>query len=338
VDDFAGKLKTARAFLKGMSDSERLALSKQLQDANYVVPVTGTFTDDLALAYSGAISGAQGAWELNKEFPTVEEFLADRQRQVAAIKAAGGGAGGDGSILRAISDDTQASAIINRVFENVLKREATPAEVRSLQKILNDAERRKPTRSVDGTTTGGLNRDQLITDAIKTGIYNKKPVAILGKLSKELEEKKTDKRTINGESLAATAKANGITLSKAQLDAYTQEIQNGKDIDAIKTQIRNSASLGYPDSIKQLIAQGTDLETIYSPYRNRMASILEMDPEAIDLNDPTLRMAIGPDKEMTLYDFQRQLRKDNRWQYTNNARSEAADVTTTVLKNFGFMG
>jgi hypothetical protein len=96
--------------------------------------------------------------------------------------------------------------------------------------------------------------------------------------------------------------------------------------------------LGYPDSIKQLIAQGTDLETIYSPYRARMASILEMDPAAIDLNDPTLRMAIGPDKEMTLYDFQRQLRKDNRWQYTNNARSEAADVTTTVLKNFGFMG
>jgi hypothetical protein len=49
-------------------------------------------------------------------------------------------------------------------------------------------------------------------------------------------------------------------------------------------------------------------------------------------------MAIGPDKEMSLYEYQRALRKDNRWQYTNQARGEAADVAKTVLKDFGFMG
>jgi hypothetical protein len=69
-----------------------------------------------------------------------------------------------------------------------------------------------------------------------------------------------------------------------------------------------------------------------------MSSVLEVNPNSIPLNDPTLRMAIGPDKEMSLYEYQRELRKDNRWQYTNQARTEASDAATTVLKDFGFMG
>jgi hypothetical protein len=69
-----------------------------------------------------------------------------------------------------------------------------------------------------------------------------------------------------------------------------------------------------------------------------MGGVLEINPNSIPLNDPTLRMAIGPDKEMSLYEYQRMLRKDNRWQYTDQARTEAADVAKTVLRDFGFMG
>jgi hypothetical protein len=49
-------------------------------------------------------------------------------------------------------------------------------------------------------------------------------------------------------------------------------------------------------------------------------------------------MAIGPDKEMSLYDFQRQLRKDTRWQYTDNAREEVSNAAMKVLQDFGFQG
>jgi hypothetical protein len=69
-----------------------------------------------------------------------------------------------------------------------------------------------------------------------------------------------------------------------------------------------------------------------------MAPVLELNPDSISLNDPTLRGAIGQDKEMTLYDFQRSLRKDPRWQYTNNAREEVSDAALRVLKDFGFQG
>jgi hypothetical protein len=94
--------------------------------------------------------------------------------------------------------------------------------------------------------------------------------------------------------------------------------------------------MGMPDNIKKMVADGADLESIYQPYKNRMASILELNPESINMNDATLRSAIGPDKEMPLYEFERALRKDSRWQYTNNARTKASEISARIRRDFGF--
>jgi hypothetical protein len=69
-----------------------------------------------------------------------------------------------------------------------------------------------------------------------------------------------------------------------------------------------------------------------------MASVLEVAPDSIGLDDKTLRGAIGPEKEMSLYDFQRMLRKDPRWQYTDNARQEGSNAVLGVLRDFGLQG
>ena len=142
--------------------------------------------------------------------------------------------------------------------------------------------------------------------------------------------------------LQKTAAANGLDLQGNfgnQISGWLTAIAKGEDVDNIKQQIREVAKLGQPDSIKKLIDNGTDLKTIYAPYRNTMASVLEIqDPESIKLTDPTLRMAISPTGELNLYDYQKALRKDNRWQYTEQARSEVARATKQVLQDFGFMG
>jgi hypothetical protein len=142
--------------------------------------------------------------------------------------------------------------------------------------------------------------------------------------------------------LQATAAANGLDLQgnfKDQIPGWLTAIANGEDVKNIKQQIREVAKLGQPDSIKKLIDNGTDLKTIYAPYRNTMASVLEIqDPNSIKLDDPTLRMAITPNGELNLYDYQKALRKDNRWQYTQQANQEVSDATQKVLKDFGFMG
>jgi hypothetical protein len=69
-----------------------------------------------------------------------------------------------------------------------------------------------------------------------------------------------------------------------------------------------------------------------------MASTLELDPNAIDLNDPTLRMAITDKGDMNLYDFKKALRQDNRWQYTSSAKQDVSNAALGVLRDFGFQG
>lgn len=141
--------------------------------------------------------------------------------------------------------------------------------------------------------------------------------------------------------LKATATANGLDLEKmfgSNIQDWIQKIAAGESIDTFKKVIRETAKVGLPDNVKKLLDNGVDLAAIYSPYRSMMSSTLEINPETIDLNDPTLRSAIGPDKEMSLYDFNRALRKDNRWQYTEGANQEVASTTQRVLKDFGFMG
>jgi hypothetical protein len=141
--------------------------------------------------------------------------------------------------------------------------------------------------------------------------------------------------------LKATAAANGLDFDKqfgTQAQTWLSKILQGEDPNTFKNIIRQTAKLGLPEKVGALLDLGVDLEAIYSPYKNVMASVLEVNPQTIGLDDKTLRSAIGPDKEMTIYDWERSLRKDPRWQYTNNARQEVSGITLNVLQQLGFQG
>jgi hypothetical protein len=141
--------------------------------------------------------------------------------------------------------------------------------------------------------------------------------------------------------LRAVARANGLDLDvmfKDSIDTWLDKMAKGESIETFKSVIRNTAKAGLPDRVAALLDQGVDLETIYSPYKRLMAATLELNPDAIQLSDPALRAGIGPEKEVSLYEYQRMLRKDPRWQYTNNAREDVSNSALTVLRNFGFQG
>jgi hypothetical protein len=141
--------------------------------------------------------------------------------------------------------------------------------------------------------------------------------------------------------LRATARANGFDLDTqfgSNINDWLQRLAKGESIETFKNIIRGAAKLGLPDKVANLLDQGLDIKDIYAPYRNVMASVLEIAPDSISLDDKTLRTAIGPEKEMSIYDFQRSLRKDSRWQYTNNARQETSSTVLGVLRDFGFQG
>lgn len=254
-----------------------------------------------------------------------------------------------------ISPRATATTYIDAALKSLgINRDATPEEIDNLTKVLNDAESRFKTTIKNGVTRDLLgNRQQFIENLITTGKYVdpntgkpikgvkedvKKAAKILGTLSKSAQTFKADTRSLTVQTLQSTANANGVSLSPQQLEQYALEVQNGKDIKVIQSQIRNIAGLGMPDNIKKLLAEGTDLDTVYAPYKTQMAAILEVNPQTISFTDPALRSAIGPNGEMPIYDFQRALRKDARWQYTNNAREDVFQSVGKVLQDFGFQG
>jgi hypothetical protein len=153
------------------------------------------------------------------------------------------------------------------------------------------------------------------------------------------------------QTLQSIAKANGFSLSQILPgisatttggdleEAVLEKIALGElDVNRISQDARMMAAIGQPEFVRGLLNQGYDLDQVYAPYRNTMANVLELNAEQINLNDPTLRSAISDKGETNLYDFQRQLRKDSRWQYTQNARQEVSDITLNVLRDFGFQG
>lgn len=323
-----------------MTDAERKQIALLLKNAGIKVPTNGKYSEKLVNAYIAADQAAAlQSQRLGRPF-TVREYLTQE-----AAGVLGSGAAGGPSIREDIQiwDPTKAAGAIQDVVSALVGREATPEEVTLLAGKLKAAQEKAATRTqyvtkggkTTAKVTGGLDEQQFLIETIQKD----------KKFKTELDALKAKKQTAEAsaaagvrQDLTRTALANGLRLDEDQLLNFESRLKAGEDIDAIKTTIRKTAALGMPDSVKQIVDSGVDLSTIYSPYRSILAQTLEINPNSITLDDPTLRMAIGPDKEMSLYEYQRALRKDNRWQYTDQARAEAADVATTVLRDFGFMG
>jgi hypothetical protein len=149
----------------------------------------------------------------------------------------------------------------------------------------------------------------------------------------------------NYKELVRTARSNGFQVSDiipggANEQQVLQGIASGKiDINRVVQDARKLAAQGQPQYVRDLLAQGYNLDQVFAPYRQTMAAVLEIDdPNSIDLNDPLLRSAISDKGDMNVYDFKKALRKDNRWQYTEQARQDVSSATLDILRDFGFQG
>jgi hypothetical protein len=146
------------------------------------------------------------------------------------------------------------------------------------------------------------------------------------------------------QTIQAAAKANGFKISDiipggSSEQQVLQGIATGSiDINRIAQDARKLAAQGQPQYVRDLLGQGYNLDQVYAPYRTTMANLLELNADQIDLNDPTLRMAITDKGDMNVYDFKKALKADNRWQYTENARNEVSTAAFNVLRDFGFQG
>lgn len=110
--------------------------------------------------------------------------------------------------------------------------------------------------------------------------------------------------------------------------------------------VRRTAGSKYPTYAEKMISEGKDLQDYAQGYITTMSEILEIPEDRLDVLDPKIREAMmgsvdpegndtGP---MSLWDFEKSLRKDSRWKYTKNANEQMSGAANYLLKSFGFMG
>ena len=168
---------------------------------------------------------------------------------------------------------------------------------------------------------------------------------VAGKIGGQVTEGYSGEALSNYKLLVSAARDNGFQLSDiipggATEQQVLQGIATGSiDINRVIADARKLAAQGQPQYVRDLLAQGYTLKQVLAPYRQTMANVLEIqDPEEIGLNDPLLRSAITDKGDMNMYEFKKALRRDNRWQYTEQARADVSSATLGVLRDFGFQG
>lgn len=255
-------------------------------------------------------------------------------------------------ISSTIPKDQALVQTINQVFKNYYGRDARQDEISTWLPVLKSKYTGKDGRSkttIKETYQNGnlVKTEYLTADNLDPKVWLdeqvKKKVAV-GQVAVNtagIPEGLSGKYFIAIKNLARN---NGINLSDAATADYANKINAGIiDEDTVLNTIRESAASAFPQFADKIKA-GIDLKTLADPYIQSMSRILEIPDSGIDVFDPTVRSALSftmPDGKVgtkSLYDFEKDLRKDSRWQYTNNAREDVSNSVTKVLKDFGFMG
>ena len=338
VDDFAGLIKTAPDALRKMTDDERLVLAAQLKNAGYDVPQIKAYNDALLGGYTSLISGAKAK---NKQFPndikTVDDFLTEQTNITAQIKAAQ-----PADELpkpfgeQAIYNKSTAEGFIDNLFQSFLKRDASQSEVDSLYKELQ-AEQKKLSSISKGTYKMINGRRVLVQE---TGLD---PKVFLENKIKSLpayKESQAAKAEQSKLSLASTALANGYDLERdfgTQLPTWLDAINKGESISKFQSTIRNSARLALPEAVRNSIDPNEDLTTAFATYISNYSKTFGVPPSQVSLNK-ILPLATNEKGFIPIYEFEKKKRQLAEWEYTPDARTETANVVSTVLKDFGFKG
>lgn len=149
--------------------------------------------------------------------------------------------------------------------------------------------------------------------------------------------------------LTQIAKNNGLIKSPAEIQAAAKDIAvGGKSLEDFKIAWGNEAVDPITGGQYQMLANrmssapGATVRDLLSPYINQVASVLEVDPNEIDIHDNLIKQALGTgvvdgkNTSMSLYDVKLAAMNDPRWQKTQAANTVARDAAVGLARAFGF--
>lgn len=160
-----------------------------------------------------------------------------------------------------------------------------------------------------------------------------------------------DEKSLGGKSLTALNNARSIlagfgTLDFSDAELYTaaKQIAKGEiSNDDFRSTIAQKAAINYPQYAERLKQNpGSTIRDLASPYINLMSKELELDPNAIQLDNIDLDRALRPDgtagkvPSLSLADFRIKLRNSPQWENTTAANESARTAATALGRAFGY--
>lgn len=338
--DLDAKIANARQFLFDLGEKGRENLSQTLKDAGFPIKVEGKFPNDSLLNYYvNSLKSVKSQNETNKD---VKGYVPIKWDSYVSNLIASGTGTGEGTKLpdpfgtQQIYNKSTAEGVIDNLFQTILKRDASPSEIDSLFKELQ-TEQKKLSSMSKGTYKMINGRQVLVKEE---GLD---PRVFLENKIKELpayKESQAAKAEQNKLSLAATALANGYDLDRdfgSQLPNWLDAINKGENISKFQTTIRNSARNALPEAVKNSIDPNEDLTTAFATYISNYSKTFGVPASQVRLSK-IIPMATNDKGFVPIYDFEKKKRQLAEWDTTQDARTETANVVSTVLKDFGFKG
>jgi len=145
--------------------------------------------------------------------------------------------------------------------------------------------------------------------------------------------------TAGVEAIKAQAQSQLIAISDVTARQWSKRIASGElDTDGLRSLIQAQAQARYGWAADQ-IGKGITMADFLAPSRDRIAQVLEMPPEKVDLMDPQyMKMVTATDEKggmrpATDTEIIRNARSDGRWASTSNARSTLSSAAV-MLRNY----
>jgi hypothetical protein len=142
--------------------------------------------------------------------------------------------------------------------------------------------------------------------------------------------------------IRATYVNNGLRLTDDVARRNVNEILAGRQTLATYENLaRQQAKSRYPNLAEQLDA-GMTVRDVASPYLAQMADTLEINEVDLDLNDQAIQRALtdrdekGTARTKPLWQFERELKDDPRWDKTKNAQNQTYDMLARIGQDWGF--
>lgn len=245
---------------------------------------------------------------------------------------------------RVITDKLNAGQEIDDFVMQMVGRQATGEEKAAYYTKLT-TEQKKAIRktTVSGglqTTTGDLldsgDKFRIMADVLTPALQNTSLEDITkygGRVASSIME------------LKETAKDYGIELSSK--DALNKVLRTFKTggvldtgaLDGEKATIKELSKSFYKNLAVE-IDRGLKVSDVANQFAAYKSKILETPSEGIDVFDKDIQDALHNNNGqgvMSFTDFQIKMRKDPRWSKTQNAREEASNYATDILRSFGLM-